>query len=130
MRPVLDYLADGSVHRSRDVKDAMADKFGLTDAERAEMLPSGRQRTIDNRVGWSLTYLTQAGLASATQSGGMWPSRTKDGLLSLPEPRAGRHEDVRGVSCLSGVPRPDPGKTASKATEDVTHVPAAGKILY
>ena len=69
MRPILAYLADGAVHRSREVKDAMADEFRLTDAERSELLPSGRQRTIDNRVGWALTYLTQAGLAARPSRG-------------------------------------------------------------
>jgi restriction system protein len=69
MRPVLAYLGDGATHRSRDVKNAMADEFGLTDDERGELLPSGRQRTIDNRVGWALTYLFQAGLVSRPQRG-------------------------------------------------------------
>jgi restriction system protein len=41
----------------------MADEFELTDAEREEWLPSRRQRVIDNRVGWAMTYLVQAGLA-------------------------------------------------------------------
>ena len=62
MRPVLAYLADGDLHRSREVRASMADLHDLTEAERAELLPSGRQRTFDNRVGWSLTYLSQAGL--------------------------------------------------------------------
>ena len=69
MQPVLALLADGTVRRSREVKDAMADEFGLTDSERAELLPSGRQRTIDNRVGWSLTYLSQAGLVARPNRG-------------------------------------------------------------
>ncbi len=62
MRPVLAHLADGDLHRSRAVRASMADLHDLTEAERAELLPSGRQRTFDNRVGWSLTYLSQAGL--------------------------------------------------------------------
>lgn len=45
----------------------MADQFNLSSDEREQMLPSGRQRVIDNRVGWSLTYLVQAGLASRPQ---------------------------------------------------------------
>lgn len=69
MRPTLDLLSDGQVHRSRDVKDAMADRFNLTAEERATMLPSGRQRTIDNRVGWALTYLSQAGLVGRPSRG-------------------------------------------------------------
>ncbi|MBP8881855.1 MAG: restriction endonuclease [Dermatophilaceae bacterium] len=69
MRPVLMSLADGVTRRSRDVKDAMAEEFALSDEERAQMLPSGRQRTMDNRVGWALTYLRQAGLVDQPSRG-------------------------------------------------------------
>lgn len=69
MRPVLALLADGEARRSRDIKDTMADAFDLTDDERAQMLPSGRQRTMDNRVGWALTYLRQAGLIDQPSRG-------------------------------------------------------------
>ncbi|WP_353649814.1 restriction endonuclease [Nakamurella sp. A5-74] len=69
MRPALAFLGDGSLRKSREVKDAVVDQFDLTDVERAEMLPSGRQRTIDNRVGWALTYLFQAGLIARPSRG-------------------------------------------------------------
>lgn len=69
MRPVLAHLADGELKRSREVKGAMEDAFDLTPEERSEMLPSGRQRTIDNRVGWALTYLAQAGLVDRPARG-------------------------------------------------------------
>lgn len=62
MRPALAHLGDGHLHRSREVKDALADQFRLTEAERAELIPSGRQSTFDNRVSWALSYLSQAGL--------------------------------------------------------------------
>ncbi len=62
MRPILSFLADGEIHRTREVINAMSDEFGLTAEERAEAIPSGRARLIDNRVGWSLTHLSQAGL--------------------------------------------------------------------
>lgn len=61
MRPVLAHLADGQVHRSRDVIEAMVGQFGLTPEERAEKVPSGQKR-IDNRAGWAMSYLSQAGL--------------------------------------------------------------------
>lgn len=67
MRPVLAVLDDGQTHTSRELKSAMADEFNLPPVERERMLPSGRQRVIDNRVGWSLTYLVQAGLARRPQ---------------------------------------------------------------
>ena len=68
MHPVLKLAADGEV-RMRDAYEAMADAFELTDDERAEMLPSGRQRTIANRVHWAKTYLKQAGLVRPTRRG-------------------------------------------------------------
>lgn len=69
MRPTLEHLLDGEPRRSRAVKDAIAVAFELTEEEQAELLPSGRQRTIDNRVGWALTYLSQAGLVERPQRG-------------------------------------------------------------
>lgn len=69
MRPVLVYLSDGQVHRSRDITEAMADQFGLTAEERAEMLPSGVAKKMVNRVGWTLTHLTQAGLIDSAGRG-------------------------------------------------------------
>ena len=69
MRPVLAHLADNEPRRSRSVKDGVADEFQLTTQEREELLPSGRQRVIDNRVGWALTYLSQAGLVERPQRG-------------------------------------------------------------
>ena len=62
MRPILSYLADGEQRSTRNVIVAMSDEFGLTADERAELLPSGRSKSMDNRVGWSLTHLSQAGL--------------------------------------------------------------------
>lgn len=69
MRPVLVYLADGQVCRSRDITEAMSDQFALTAEERAEMLPSGTARLMANRVGWTLTHLTQAGLIDSAGRG-------------------------------------------------------------
>lgn len=62
MRPALAVLDDGQLHRPRDVVEALADQLGLSEGERAQRLPSGRQRLINNRVEWALTYLVHAGL--------------------------------------------------------------------
>jgi len=62
MLPVLELLANGQDHRFRDLTKAVADRFKLTDAERAEVLPSGQQTVISNRVAWAKTYLKKAGL--------------------------------------------------------------------
>ena len=46
----------------RDIINSIADHFELTDDERAQPLPSGKQPILDNRVGWARTYLAKAGL--------------------------------------------------------------------
>lgn len=51
----------------RDVINQLAEQFNLTDEERTETLPSGKQPVLDNRVGWARTYLTKAGLLDVTR---------------------------------------------------------------
>jgi restriction system protein len=41
---------------------ALADAFGLTEADREQLLPSGTQAVFDNRVQWAVSYLKAAGL--------------------------------------------------------------------
>lgn len=66
MRPVLECATKGEV-RIRDVVDKLSDMFGLTDEERDELLPSGKQTRFSNRVHWAKSYLKQAGLVKATK---------------------------------------------------------------
>ena len=68
MRPVLDTSKNGEV-RISDVVSQLADKFQLTEEERGELLPSGKQTTFSNRVHWAKTYLMKAGLVNATRRG-------------------------------------------------------------
>ncbi|MBP2300485.1 restriction endonuclease [Azospirillum picis] len=67
MLPVLKTAAGGSEVRIGDVVDQLADVFALTDEERAQLLPSGRQTTFANRVHWAKSYLTKAGLVDLTR---------------------------------------------------------------
>lgn len=69
MRPFLEVVreADGSEVKLRDVINQLAEKFELSEAEREERLPSGKQTVLDNRIGWAKTYLVKAGLVEATR---------------------------------------------------------------
>jgi restriction system protein len=67
MLPLLHYAGDGNEHRIGDVIEPLAKQLGLTDAELAEMLPSGRQPLFNNRVHWAKTYLAQAKLLEITR---------------------------------------------------------------
>lgn len=55
-------LEDGVEHHFSDVKNQVVKDFNITDEERAELLPSGKQSVFENRIGWSRTYLKKAGL--------------------------------------------------------------------
>lgn len=99
MRPALELLAGAGPMRSREVKDALADEFGLDDDERAATLPSGRQRVMDNRVGWALTYLAQAGLVHRPTRGVVEiTERGRQVLADLPAGTALRTKDLEGFS--------------------------------
>ncbi|MEJ5945575.1 restriction endonuclease [Pseudokineococcus basanitobsidens] len=69
MRPLLAELVDRQPHRVRDLTERMSDLFELTEAERVQMLPSGRARLIVNRVGWAVTHMAQAGVVHRPQRG-------------------------------------------------------------
>lgn len=62
MLPLLLLTGDGQEHTMSETIDVMAREFQLTPEERNELLPSGRQRRLHNRVGWAKTYLKKAGL--------------------------------------------------------------------
>lgn len=67
MLPLLRLTTDERAHSLHQSVATLADEFGRSDAERQELLPSGRQTTFSNRVGWAITYLKKAGLLEATR---------------------------------------------------------------
>jgi restriction system protein len=66
MLPVLEFAARGE-SSVRDCVVALAQKLDLTEDERSELLPSGKQAVFANRVHWAKTYLVQAGLLEITR---------------------------------------------------------------
>lgn len=69
MLPVLQVAGDGQEHVIGETVEIIASNFGLTDADRNELLPSGRQFRFDNRVHWARSYLKQAALLESTGRG-------------------------------------------------------------
>jgi restriction system protein len=68
MLPVLTIAANGETKIGDAVK-RLADGLNLTDVERAELLPSGKQTVFSNRVHWAKTYLGKASLVEITRRG-------------------------------------------------------------
>ena len=50
--PFLQVVSDGQDHTTKGITEAVANHFGLSKEDREEMLPSGNQRRLNNRVGW------------------------------------------------------------------------------
>lgn len=68
MLPVLKLACEGE-QRVGEIADTIADAFGLTEAEREQMLPSGRQRVLHNRIHWAKFYMSKAGLITSPARG-------------------------------------------------------------
>ena len=60
--PLLSFSSNGKQHSTQESIEYLSEYFCLTDDERKELLPSGKQPIFDNRVGWSRTHLKKAGL--------------------------------------------------------------------
>jgi restriction system protein len=86
MRPLLEEYAAGGERRIADARTALAARFGLTEGELAERLPSGLAKTFDNRVGWAATYLYRVGLlARPRRSVYAITERGREVLVANPE---------------------------------------------
>lgn len=66
MLPVLKLSAEKE-WRISDASERLADDYKLSQEDRTTLLPSGRQTTFANRVGWAKSYLVKAGLIKPTK---------------------------------------------------------------
>lgn len=69
MLPLLHFAADGKEHATYEGVEALARHFNLTEEEQLQLLPSGTQSVLANRVGWGRTYLKKAGLLEYPKRG-------------------------------------------------------------
>ncbi len=67
MLPLLRFASDQAEHTVREAVDVLTNELHLSNDERQELLPSGQQPVLDNRVGWARTYLSKAGLLENTR---------------------------------------------------------------
>lgn len=67
--PCLQIFSDEKEYSLRDCVHILADKFALSESERNELLPSGRQARFNNYVNWAAIYLYKAGLLDRPKRG-------------------------------------------------------------
>lgn len=69
MLPLLKYASDSQEHSLNDAIEYLCKEFGITEEERRQLLPSGLQFVVYNRIAWARTYLSKAGLLEQTRRG-------------------------------------------------------------
>ena len=69
MLPLLKFLGDKKERFVDEAIDHISRLYSLTIEEKRQLLPSGKQSIIANRVGWGKTYLVKAGPVEATRRG-------------------------------------------------------------
>ena len=84
MLPLLKLTGDEKIHSLKQTTEKLAQDFGLSEIELAEMLPSARKTRFYDRVGWAGTYLRKAELLIAPQRGKF--QITERGLMVLKKP--------------------------------------------
>jgi restriction system protein len=67
MLPILKKLSDDKEYKTRELKDFIIQEFHISPEETKILIPSGRAKLVDNRVGWACTYLRKAGLIHSPQ---------------------------------------------------------------
>jgi restriction system protein len=69
MFPLLQFLSDEQEHALQEAVLHLSKEFGLSQEECQQLLPSGQQTIIRNRVGWARTYMVKAGLIEPVKRG-------------------------------------------------------------
>lgn len=83
MLPVLEIAARGET--SVPVAETeVAVRFGLNEAEREQLLPSGKQRVLHNRIHWAKFYLSKAGYLESPRRGRFVITPAGKALLANP----------------------------------------------
>lgn len=65
----LDCIKDKRIHRIKDIRNDISRALKLSEEDLTLMLPSGKQRLFDNRIGWCKTYLKKANLITSPSKG-------------------------------------------------------------
>lgn len=100
-----------------DARELIAADLQLSDEDRQELLPSGRQGRFDNRVGWARTYLGKAGLIRTVRRGVFELSEAGKQLLATNPTKVdldtlSNYESFREWGEASRAPQSSPSSTA------------------
>ena len=86
MLPLLKLAASGQI-RVLEAEKKAGEELGVTPEERAQLLPSGKQRVLHNRAHWAKFYLMKAGLVSFPSRGTFVATDAGRALLATNPPK-------------------------------------------
>lgn len=86
-RELLEALSDDESHKISEIRDILATRFSVSDEERKDLLPSGKQPIFNNRVNWTASYLKQAGLIKNSSRGVYHITETGKSILAAHVPQ-------------------------------------------
>lgn len=69
MLPLLQLINDDKIHTLKECVERLSDILNLTEDEKYELLPSGKQTVVANRISWAKFYLEKAGLLEVVSHG-------------------------------------------------------------
>jgi restriction system protein len=70
MLPILKFAADGATRTVKECIEHIEQAFRLSEEDKQERIPSGKQRTVYNRVTWAITHTKKAGLLESREKRG------------------------------------------------------------
>lgn len=112
--PYLRYLQDGNPRTYKEMCDRMRDHFNLTQEDYDELLTSGSQTRLMNRVMWCATYFRKAGLIEPLSGRPRRNRITKEGLQFLK-----KHKNTIERSDLMSIPQFVSFKNSSHSSEQI-----------
>lgn len=122
MRPLLQHFSDGSDHSNQETVSVLADEFHLSDEERSQLLPSGKQSVFTNRIAWAKSHLKQAGLIESPR----W------GVYRIPKRGLTFLRETKGpinIKVLSQFPEYQKFRSSKPAEADVIEESASGNEM-
>src|SRR6187402_3091525 len=69
MLPILKVASDDAEHTMASAMDELAAQFKISAEDQADLLPSGTQTRLYNRVTWAITYLAKSLLLTKSGRG-------------------------------------------------------------
>jgi len=82
MLPMLKLIGDGKTYSVTECVEHIEHVFHMTEEEKQERIPSGKQRLVYNRVAWAITHMKKAGLLESREKRGSYRI-TEDGRKLL-----------------------------------------------